>query len=260
VKRILLGILGAGVLALILVQFVHPAIPDGPAASEIHVPASVKAVLEKDCYSCHSDERQLAWFDEVQPGYWLVRKDILDARTHLNFSTLGSQPEAAQNAALYEAVAMMQLGAMPLPRYLQLHPEARVTAQDLETIKQYLSPWASSTPLIADTSVVTAPVAPDLSSAKPTLNGIPYDENWRNWRLLAVTDRGDNRQFRLVLGNDVAIKAAREGNVHPWPNGAKFAKLAWMQQQTPDGLVIPGKFWQIEMMIKDATRFRDTDG
>lgn len=264
-KRILPAIFAASVLAFLLAQLIHPAIPSGLATNEIHVPANVKAVLEKDCYSCHSDERRLAWFDEMQPAYGLVRKDILDARSRLNFSTIGTQPEAAQKGALYEAVAMMQLEAMPLPRYLRLHPEATVTAQDLDAIKEYLSPWSSPIPLAAadnsaNNSADISPVAAKLSGIQPTLNGILYDGDWRKWKLLAVTDRGDNRQFRMILGNDIAVKAAREGNVHPWPDGTKFAKLAWQQQQTSGGLVIPGKFWQIEMMIKDASRFRDTDG
>jgi hypothetical protein len=46
------------------------------------------------------------------PGYWLVRHDILTARDHLNFSTLGAKPAAAQRATLYEAVNMIQLGTI----------------------------------------------------------------------------------------------------------------------------------------------------
>jgi len=56
------------------------------------------------------------------------------------------------------------------------------------------------------------------------------------------------------------VEAAREGKVHPWPDGTRFAKVAWLQQRTPKGLVVPGSFWQIEMMIKDAKQFRATDG
>lgn len=260
-KRIVPGTLAAGILAFVLIQFIHPAFPNSPATVEIHVPAMVKAVLAKDCYGCHSNEHQLAWFDQTQPAYWLVRKDILDARARLDFSTLGSKPEATQKAALYEAVAMMQLGAMPLPRYLRLHPEAKVTAQDIDTIEKYLSPWSSPIPQVtADRPATIVPVRANVSGAKPSLNGIPYDQDWHNWKLLAVTDRGDIRQFRLILGNDVAVKAARQGDVHPWPDGTRFAKLAWQQQQAPDGLVIPGKFWQIEMMVKDRKRYRDADG
>ena len=101
----------------------------------------VKRILEKDCYSCHSDQRRLSWFDQIVPGYWLVRHDILTAREHLNFSTLGAKPAAAQKAELYEAVNMIQLGAMPLPAFVKLHPEAKVTPEDLATLKANLSPW-----------------------------------------------------------------------------------------------------------------------
>jgi hypothetical protein len=255
-----IGIVAACVLAFLVVQFIRPSIPQEAATAEIHVPANVKAVLVRDCYSCHSNERRLAWYDEVQPAYWLVRNDIVEARAGLDFSTIGSKPEAAQTGALYESVAMMQLGTMPLPRYVQLHPEAKVTAEDIKTIKEYLSPWSSPIPLAAtEDAGVGAPVAAGHDSVKPSLNGIPYEDS-RGWRLIAVTDRGDNHQFRMILGNDVAVKAAREGNVHPWPDGTKFAKLAWWQQQRPGGLVVPGAFFQVEMMIKDAQRFRDTDG
>lgn len=259
-KRVVVGAVAACVLAFLVVQLIRPAIRQQAATAEIHVPANVRAVLVRDCYSCHSNERRLAWYDEVQPAYWLVRKDILEARAGLNFSTIGAQPEAAQRGALYESVAMMQLGAMPPARYRQLHPEAKVTPQDLETIKAYLAPWSSPIArATAEDAGVAAPAAAGHESVKPNLNGIPY-EDWREWRLIAVTDRGDNHQFRMILGNDVAVKAAREGNVHPWPDGTKIAKLAWWQQLRADGLEVPGAFFQVEMMIKDAQRFRDSDG
>jgi hypothetical protein len=258
-KHVLSGIASLGLLAFLSIQMIRPAIPHGPSPDEIRVPANVKAVLEKDCYSCHSDARRLSWFDDVEPAYWLVRSDILKARSGLDFSTIGSQPEPVQKAALFEAVTMMQLGAMPLPRYLQLHPEAKVTAEDLETVKDYLSPWSSPIPALPTNLGAVASAAAKPHITQQSLNGIPYDESWHRWKLLGITDRGDNRQFRLVLGNDIAVKAAREGNIHPWPDGTRFAKVAWLQQRTPEGLVVPGKFWQIELMIKDAEQFRGTD-
>jgi hypothetical protein len=74
------------------------------------------------------------------PGYWLVRYDILTAREHLNFPTLGTKPAAVQKATLYEAVNMIQLGAMPLPHFVKLHPESEVTPEELGTLKVYLAP------------------------------------------------------------------------------------------------------------------------
>jgi Haem-binding domain len=78
---------------------VRPAIPTQPATAELQAPGEVKQLLEKDCYSCHSDQRRLSWFDEIVPGYWLVRYDILTAREHLNFSTVGAKPAACRRRA-----------------------------------------------------------------------------------------------------------------------------------------------------------------
>src|ERR1022692_1146947 len=133
----------AGVVVFALLQAVRPAIPAKQAVAEVQAPSDVKNILDKDCYICHSDERRLSWFDQIVPAYWLVRHDILTAREHLNFSTLGSKPAAAQKAALYEAVNMIQLGAMPLPSFLKLHPDAQVKAEELVSLKAYLAPWTS---------------------------------------------------------------------------------------------------------------------
>ena len=251
----------AGVVLFGLLQFVRPGIPARETTAEVQGPPEVRQILDKSCYSCHSDERRLAWFDEVVPGYWLVRHDIVTAREHLDFSTLGSRPAAAQKAALYESVNMIQLGAMPLPRFLSLHPEAKVTPEELAVLKAYLSPWA---PITNGAAPAAAPGAMlplvSLTQVQPELDGFPFDPSFEGWKPLSFTDRGDNHTFRFVLGNDIAVQAARSGKISPWPDGARFAKVAWQQEAGPDGLVYPGKFVQVEQMLKDAQRYKGTDG
>src|SRR5450755_3438815 len=129
--RTLIKLAVAGLAVLAVLQLVHPGIPSGPTGTELQASPAVRRILEKDCYSCHSNERRLAWFDQIVPGYWLVRHDILNARERLNFSTLGSRPVAAQEAALFEAVNMIQFGSMPLRQFVALHPDAKVTPQEL---------------------------------------------------------------------------------------------------------------------------------
>jgi Haem-binding domain/Cytochrome P460 len=249
----------AGVAIFALLQMVRPAIPTQPATAELQAPGEVKQVIEKDCYSCHSDQLRLSWFDKIVPGYWLVRYDILTAREHLNFSTVGAKPAAAQKATLYEAVNMIQLGAMPLPQFLRLHPEARVTPDELATLKAYLAPWTPALQPVANPEEAEAPAPVNLSTVQPELNGLPFDPGFESWKPLSFTDRGDNRTFRFILGNGVAVKAARAGNISPWPDGARFAKIAWQQEMGPDGLVRPGKFIQVELMVKNGD-YKDTEG
>jgi mono/diheme cytochrome c family protein len=270
--KILVRIAGLAVVVIFVLQLARPPIPAKPTATEVHAPPAVRQILDRDCYSCHSDQRRLAWFDQIVPAYWLVRADILEARQQLDFSTLGAKPAAAQKATLYEAVNMMQLGAMPLPRFLALHPEARVTPQDLATLKAYLAPWSqppapapsAPTPTPSPAQLQTLAQTPltsvPLTAVPPEPTGFPFDPAFEGWKPLSITDRGDNNTFRFILGNDIAVRAARSGHISPWPDGARFAKIAWQQQSGPDGLIHPGKFVQVELMQKDAARYRSTEG
>ena len=89
--KILGRLIVAGVVIFALLQLVRPAIPAKPATAELQAPAEVKQVLEKGCYSCHSDQRRLSWFDQIVPGYWLVRHDILDRARAPQFLHTGLQ-------------------------------------------------------------------------------------------------------------------------------------------------------------------------
>jgi cytochrome P460/heme-binding protein len=261
-------LIAAGLLVFAVLQLVRPGISTKPATAELLAPPEVKHILEKDCYSCHSDQLRLSWFDQIVPGYWLVRHDILTARDHLNFSTLGSKPAAAQKATLYEAVSMIQLSAMPLPSFLKLHSEAKVTPEEMATLKAYLSPWTPAQPgntpqntaSKTDAALAATPAPVDLATVRPELNGFPFDPAFESWKPISTTDRGDNNTFRFILGNEIAVKAARSGNISPWPDGASFAKIAWQQEPGPDDLMHPGKFVQVELMLKDAKRYKDTEG
>ena len=126
----------------IAVQAVRPSLgkPAGPQV-EAAVPAEVKEILVRRCYACHSDEPRLAWWDHVVPVYWVVTSDVKRARAALNFSELGTKPVAAQQAALYECVNQIALGAMPLRLYLIGHPGSGVSAEELAVLKNYLAPF-----------------------------------------------------------------------------------------------------------------------
>jgi hypothetical protein len=253
-----------GAVVFVVLQGFRPAIPVRPASAEVEAPPAVQQILDRSCYSCHSDQRRLAWFDQIVPGYWLVRHDILAARERLDFSTLGSKPATIQKATLYEAVNMIQLGAMPLPRFTKLHPEAKVTPEELATLKAYLVPWtvtpseAGTVPANGKAMTYAAPVS--LAAVQPEPDAFPFDPAFESWKPISFTDRGDNYTFRFVLGNDIAAKAAQSGNISPWPDGTRFAKIAWQQELGADGLVHIGKFVQVELMLKDARRYKDTDG
>ncbi len=264
-SRLLLWFLGIVFVGFLGLQLARPELHNPPVTAEIQAPEEVKQVLRNSCYSCHSNETKLPWFDQVAPAYWLVSHDVKEARRHLNFSEIGKLPAAQQKAELFEAVNQIQMGAMPLPSYLRVHPHAAVSPESLAVLRAYLSAPDVKTPP-ATTSVADAQYDQWLGSGSakltvsPELNGIEFLPDYKNWRAISSTDRTDNHSMREILGNDVAVKAIAEGHINPWPDGTTFAKIAWAQQPDAAGLVHTGQFIQVEFMIRDSKKYASTKG
>jgi hypothetical protein len=65
--------------------------------------------------------------------------------------------------------------------------------------------------------------------------GIKIPPEYRDWRLISVNHLagGNIKQVRAQLGNDVAIKAFREGTL-PFPDGAIIAALHWNETSSDE--------------------------
>jgi hypothetical protein len=100
-------------------------------------------------------------------------------------------------------------------------------------------------------------------------NGITLPSNYRDWKLISVAhEEGNLDDLRAVLGNDVAIKAYREGKL-PFPDGTVIARLAWAyvaseandkvfgrQQSFVAGAPKEG----VQLMVKDSKKYAATGG
>jgi hypothetical protein len=93
-------------------------------------------------------------------------------------------------------------------------------------------------------------------------NGIAIPEGYKSWRLISPSHRTDNNTLRVILGNDVAVEAARDGRTNPWPDGSVLAKLVWRDTTHEEwpAATVPGEFVHAEFMIKDSDRFASTGG
>ena len=91
-------------------------------------------------------------------------------------------------------------------------------------------------------------------------HGIDYPTGWQNWSTIAVSHRTDNHTLRVILGNDIAVQAARAGNTHPWPEGSILGKVVWKDTELKDwkAAIAPGEFVHAEFMFKDSQKFADT--
>lgn len=99
-------------------------------------------------------------------------------------------------------------------------------------------------------------------AAPPAPNGIEIPKGYQYWQLIGVSHRTDKDSLRAILGNPIAVKAAKEGKTNPWPEGAIFAKLAWKDSIHPNfaAATVPGELSHVEFMIRDSKKFTDTNG
>lgn len=104
-------------------------------------------------------------------------------------------------------------------------------------------------------------VSPALAVDKAP-NGIQLPAQYKDWRVISQSHRIDNNTLRTILGNDIAIEAARNNNTQPWPKGSVLAKLVWKQtaEEHWPTAIAPDKFVHAEFMIKDAEKYKSTGG
>ena len=149
---------------------------------------------------------------------------------------------------------------------------------------QALGALVVGTAIVVCTLYVTKSTAQSAKEAQPQagsnaspIYGVTIPPGYREWSVISVghlTDTGGKvKQLRAQLGNDIAMKAFREGKL-PFPNGAIIAALHWTEVSSeendkvlaigfPDrGLqsFVAGPIENIQFMVKDSNKYAATDG
>jgi hypothetical protein len=110
--------------------------------------------------------------------------------------------------------------------------------------------------LLAGAAIMTDAAPP------PAPNGIELPQGYRDWKVIASSHRLDNKTLRVILGNDIAVKAARSGNTRPWPDGTILGKLVWKDaiHESWEKAIVPGEFVHAEFMLKNSQKWPQTGG
>lgn len=134
-------ILPLALLALVALQFIPVARTNPPVAADFDGPPEVERILRRSCYDCHSNETRWTWTAYVAPASWLVVRDVHRARDEYNLSAWGAMGAEDRAELPAEMVKKVVEGEMPLPLYLLVHPEARVSDGALAALRA----WADAT-------------------------------------------------------------------------------------------------------------------
>ncbi len=135
-KRIL-AVLGVLILGLIVLVALIQLVPYGKNHTNPPVIAEpawdspqTRALAQRACFDCHSNETVWPWYSNIAPVSWLVMRDVQEGREKLNFSEWGQR----RMKAVDEVGEVVREGEMPMPIYILQHPEARLTGAEREQL------------------------------------------------------------------------------------------------------------------------------
>jgi hypothetical protein len=144
---------------------------------------------------------------------------------------------------------------------------------------QYTAALGSCIAVVLCTAYVTRSAAQSSKESQPAsanaspIYGVTIPAGYRDWKLISIghlkTDKID--QLRAQLGNDIAIKAFKEGKL-PFPDGAMIAALHWTYtpSEANDKVLtaafpgaqsfVPGSAVNVQFMVKDSKKYAATGG
>lgn len=132
-KKWIFVILGVMLLGFIGIQFIpsnHAHANPAVVREVLWDSPATRALAERACFDCHSNETEWPWYARVQPMTMLLEADIDAGRSLMNFSDW--KDVTFINADLIEK--KLRAGEMPLPRYVMLHPEAKLSDTEIDAL------------------------------------------------------------------------------------------------------------------------------
>jgi hypothetical protein len=134
IQRVLFALVGVAVV----VQVVRPNRtnpPVNPSHSLLaKTPPDVRAILDRSCRDCHSNETRWPLYSEIAPMSWLVAGHVRDGRDRFNYSEWSGYDGDEQDKLLGGMCTLPKRGRMPLPSYLLIHRSARLSSAEISVL------------------------------------------------------------------------------------------------------------------------------
>lgn len=127
----------------VIIQGIRPARTNPPInssqeiAAKMSVDPAVQQIFSRSCDDCHSQRTVWPWYSNVAPVSWLVIRDVDAGRRHMNFSNFAMTPPRRLARTLDNVCREVRSGDMPMTIYVPMHPQSKLTAQDVNAICQW---------------------------------------------------------------------------------------------------------------------------
>jgi hypothetical protein len=128
--KVVLVVVAALLVGFVAIQFVPVQRTNPPVVTQLDWDsAQTKALVQRACMDCHSNETKWPWYSYVAPVSWLVVVDVERGRREVNFSQLSTDANGLSRMG-QRIQRAIQSGNMPPAQYFPTHPDARLTADE----------------------------------------------------------------------------------------------------------------------------------
>lgn len=131
---VIVGVIGLGFVHPFGDPRVEPAKGLGALLQDSHMSPDAKAVLVTKCADCHSNETRWPVYARIAPGSWLIERDIIEARKHMNLSRWREVPVETQQLWSTQIIQEARSDDMPPLQYLALHWGAKLSSADVQSL------------------------------------------------------------------------------------------------------------------------------
>jgi hypothetical protein len=102
-----------------------------------NVPVPVRAILERACQDCHSEKTVWPWYSHIVPIAGQIHTDVERGRAFMDLSKWNDFTESERRGFTAAIGVAVQNHLMPPPKYVWLHPEARLSSDELELVRAW---------------------------------------------------------------------------------------------------------------------------
>ena len=102
-----------------------------------NVPPPVRAILQRACQNCHSENTVWPWYANIPPVSWQVHSDVTHGRAFMDLSKWNDYTEGQRRGFRVAIGAAVQNRLMPPPKYVWMHRGARLSGDELELVKAW---------------------------------------------------------------------------------------------------------------------------
>jgi|SRR3954454_22715826 hypothetical protein len=141
-RRVFFGLIIVASVALALTTLSvygagNQTITKRPLLTKSNVPVPVRTILERACQNCHSENTVWPWYSHIVPIAGQIHTDVKRGRAFMDLSKWNDFTESERRGFTAAIGAAVPNHLMPPPKYVWLHPEARLSSDELEVVKAW---------------------------------------------------------------------------------------------------------------------------